>query len=599
MPITTPVPILVDFLGFLIKGSKGSFRKNIAIDLRLYADYNQSGTVEETDANYNLRATYPGAILFFACKPFNTRLSSFKIHAEKHKIVSKDHLGIVTSLKLVHTKGLQKGDEVKLWMGSGEADRVMLFNDEKVGAKAILGKGVATEAKIKISSAKFSSVKLSMTAVLSPSVPKERVFVNIKVMRKGKEIFKDRCMFGMAPWLMPNTLANVTTVFVIKNGFTGGFISTLRGLLAKVGIPLIELKSTDALGIPEPNGDHWTQDMFELGVLTRKNDPFPVTLGSASVYPRRRPGVNGVWKDFTSLGNGMIKAEKQDGGSMNSFGNLEVTPPLSGFPLGRKYHGVVDTSVAGGSSHTDIEKNVRDFLDKERYQPVTRIPTNWLSVGHVDEFLSIIPVKSSATEFRILYASPGKAERLCLALQTAGRGGELICAGKGLGYEISVDDFIANRDDLKTKNRQIEKFIVDKVIKDILNKEWKLTATHFVPIPTLFNGSINGSGFLEDCIARSAGMVNCLVLGKDRGLLIMPKPFGPINAAGIDIFEKSAREDIARTTNMDVEFIDDWDEYHTLAGEVHCGTNVTREVPDELFTWWEKSLEIDGNLVNN
>ena len=35
-----------------------------------------------------------------------------------------------------------------------------------------------------------------------------------------------------------------------------------------------------------------------------------------------------------------------------------------------------------------------------------------------------------------------------------------------------------------------------------------------------------------------------------------------------------------------VHFIENWDLYHRLGGEVHCGTNAMREVPTDV-KWWE------------
>ena len=34
-----------------------------------------------------------------------------------------------------------------------------------------------------------------------------------------------------------------------------------------------------------------------------------------------------------------------------------------------------------------------------------------------------------------------------------------------------------------------------------------------------------------------------------------------------------------------VDWVENWDGYHRLLGEVHCGTNATRKIPD--VRWWE------------
>ena len=65
------------------------------------------------------------------------------------------------------------------------------------------------------------------------------------------------------------------------------------------------------------------------------------------------------------------------------------------------------------------------------------------------------------------------------------------------------------------------------------------------------------------------------------GNLYVHRQFGPVNGAGEDIFEKI----IKNTIQEPVFFVDGWDAYHVLIGEIHCGTNVNRTIPDE--PWWE------------
>lgn len=72
-----------------------------------------------------------------------------------------------------------------------------------------------------------------------------------------------------------------------------------------------------------------------------------------------------------------------------------------------------------------------------------------------------------------------------------------------------------------------------------------------------------------------------LVLGKN---CISPKPFGPV-VAGKDLFEEHFRSTLVKD-GLSVAFIDDWDTYHLLNGEVHCGTNTLRKA-DSATKWWE------------
>ncbi len=53
---------------------------------------------------------------------------------------------------------------------------------------------------------------------------------------------------------------------------------------------------------------------------------------------------------------------------------------------------------------------------------------------------------------------------------------------------------------------------------------------------------------------------------------------------GKDIF-KTQLEDALAPYGITVHWVEDWDLYHRLSGEVHCGTNAARTIPAEK--WWE------------
>lgn len=78
----------------------------------------------------------------------------------------------------------------------------------------------------------------------------------------------------------------------------------------------------------------------------------------------------------------------------------------------------------------------------------------------------------------------------------------------------------------------------------------------------------------------------------------MPKPFGPADAAGKDVFEMDAVKAVKAAASLEAVFVDDWDPYHVLQGEIHCGTNTKRVPKDYLEAWWRADLEIDGTKVN-
>ena len=73
------------------------------------------------------------------------------------------------------------------------------------------------------------------------------------------------------------------------------------------------------------------------------------------------------------------------------------------------------------------------------------------------------------------------------------------------------------------------------------------------------------------------GMVNLLI--NEDGNIIMPKPYGPHDDTGEDVFEKYIHDNVDNS----IIFIDDWP-LHDGDGEVHCGTNAKRQIP--LIQWW-------------
>ena len=73
------------------------------------------------------------------------------------------------------------------------------------------------------------------------------------------------------------------------------------------------------------------------------------------------------------------------------------------------------------------------------------------------------------------------------------------------------------------------------------------------------------------------------LLALDEHTLVVADPHGPV-IGGVDLFKKQLEEALA-PYQVQVKWVDDWNLYHRLAGEVHCGTNALRAVPSQK--WWE------------
>lgn len=93
-------------------------------------------------------------------------------------------------------------------------------------------------------------------------------------------------------------------------------------------------------------------------------------------------------------------------------------------------------------------------------------------------------------------------------------------------------------------------------------------------IPSIIRKFSNSN---NDALALMPNMVNSLLAG---GTIVIPKPFGPMDSLGNDVFET----DVSAKVSLTEKYIDDWDQYHAWYGEIHCGTNVKRTAP--TTNWW-------------
>jgi len=98
----------------------------------------------------------------------------------------------------------------------------------------------------------------------------------------------------------------------------------------------------------------------------------------------------------------------------------------------------------------------------------------------------------------------------------------------------------------------------------------------FVKVPVLYVGQRANFSTLGKALAFTPNLAN---LQPINGKLYFPRQFGPRDSSGDDIFEKTAKSRFATAL-----FVDDWNLYHRLEGEVHCGSNTKRNAP--ALDWW-------------
>lgn len=88
--------------------------------------------------------------------------------------------------------------------------------------------------------------------------------------------------------------------------------------------------------------------------------------------------------------------------STNYGGNLEVTPPVPGAPLGK---------LLVGSTHR-MDSDLLYFLASQSEQPLINIDTSWLDVAHVDEIVTFVSDAINRNNRAAFYASPQIASEI-------------------------------------------------------------------------------------------------------------------------------------------------------------------------------------------
>lgn len=479
---------------------------------------------------------------------------------------------------IVRTEGpdiLPTEYEMRLQVTDAAAEKVRVFSLESPGGIVILGPDTPQyRLSYKTGERTFYAEGLQYPDIAFSGL----ITVNLFVVRQEQPLFQDTVIFRVAPWIMtPNTLApHKVYICDLPGGRNQTVIATVTQIARQVGVELTIVPSQ------VNRGDRWVQDEIEIGYSQGPQQILPVVLDS----PRNReldsfPKTALLGPNFGYVTRG---ADNLTPSSLDSFGNLEVSPPVTvgdvRYPLGRVIFGGMHPA---GQSGRRMMKVVSDFLYAQLVQEPIEVYSDWLSIGHVDEFMTFVPVESSPG-FKLLLASPDAAYVVLRKVRDVHLDGGALRMLKNkyrldTTAEVSVNDVLNNRE-LRQQNALYQSNIDWN--RETLKRELGLTEKDIIDIPVLFRREGYGAGaFFPD-------MVNMLVLGKH---LVIPKPFGPEVRGQCQLEVEVER--LLEPLGLVCHFVDTWENYHILGGEIHCGTNVWRHPSN--YHWWETkpALRVD------
>ena len=349
-----------------------------------------------------------------------------------------------------------------------------------------------------------------------------------------------------------------------------------------------------AAAVPEPLvelgiNDQWTQDLFEVATMSM---PAPGGEHVITVYVRsanvenpkstQNPLRSGGKVVFTFRGKDVAAVQQVDlkhsldMDSLDSFGNLETIPPYTldgkSYPLGRIIRGNIP------SMHPD--QSVLTMFESQKVQPPVYVDTSWLLVGHVDETISFVKAPTPRG-WAVVLNDPVLAKTMLQKASADGHGSVKMFVGMkwvndfGSEYsaEVTIDQVLADTSVMGPSATAVVE--VDKQLA-VLKAETGITDDEILRLPFL-HWDVGGYS-----VAYQVGTVNSISLGDAH--YGAAEPHGPV-VGGVDIFKKQMETELAKV-GITVHWIENWNLYHRLLGEVHCGSNTARQVSPKVH-WWE------------
>jgi protein-arginine deiminase len=411
-------------------------------------------------------------------------------------------------------------------------------------------------------------------------------FVEISLtVTVGEETLADKVKMRVAPVMTYHHLLPAEQTYVTNNGSPGN-----RAMRTDLAAACKEVSLPPPTEVAPLDGDPWAQDFFETAFMSMPGaggaqHVIHVYLRSANVYEPRdaknplRPAGQVVFTDFRGKDVAAVqqydKGHSQDMDSLNSFGNTETIPPYTlgadSYPFGRILRGATPTFYP--------DKTFTKMLTSQAVQPLVEIDTSWLLVGHVDETMSFVKA-STPRGWVLLVNDPTIAKKMLEDQVAAGKGDTPMFIGKqwydydgkASPAETTISKVLADTT-VMSASAEAATEVAGQLEK--LKKETGLTDAEIIKIPFLHTTE-QGLSY-----AYIPGMVNGIYVSDTE--FVVPRPHGPV-IDGKDIFEETMTERL-KPLGITVRFAEDWDDYHAALGEVHCGTNTRRKIPDAL--WWE------------
>ena len=533
------------------------------IMIQIISDVNRDGKVEFDSDEFgkNIWTLARGAIFFN--NNDSDQNSKEPDHSDSVVNGNKD-LEDLAILKIKRVPDLPENTRISISVDDSSLSRVNIF--QKVGDDEYKVVNLSAEGNIHLAQLMNEDLELRIEANSYADRSWSGVTeVTVSVRTPDGKNHFDSVKMKVAPFILLSNLNKGSVLYVREiPGRNEAFIHSFRELVPKAEAELAIVPG----GEPYPPSNMWLQDAMEIGYSEMPGQKMNVVLianRNRSLDRYAKDSLLGP--DFGWIRVGTYREGYGGGRGRNRwldwYGNLDVTPPMPGYPFGRIYYG----HNPEGPKEASLNPEIVGMLEAQGIQaPAIRLDTGWLLIKHVDEILSFLPSGDPEHPYKVLvvdteamiallekWMSEGYGELTMLDLYS-----EKMTISSLLKNEILMDF---------NKTLQIER--IEPNIS-LLKRELGLREEDFIRVPSFFNKY--GVSFVPN-------MVNSTVLNAH---IFIVAPNGPV-IDGQDQLEEEMRRLISGLP-LTPHFLDA-QIYHRRGGEVHCATNVRR---DGFSTaWWE------------
>lgn len=360
---------------------------------RIFGDSNRDGKVDQADVADRNRWSWQGPGAFLLANLDDDDGDGRADCLDQVVNGPEDEMDLARLKIQVDSRWLQPGHQLQV---ASSSERVRLFQRHGSDWLPIEGplQDPTPEMELAIEATSFADARWDGQVQLTLQVLDET----------GKELAQDQARMRVAPFvLLPNT-AETQEVYASTghpNYPNSTFLEQLQAITQERGAKLTVHQT-------QSWKEMWMQDTMEVGYTQLPGGRAQhVVLGGLRQADSFGPRLLGPDRGFLQVGEPRQIEDGIDNWA-DWMGNLEVSPPVPGYPLGRVFYGRnTDTGVT-------LHPEVVAFLEAQQVQDPFWIDTGFLTIKHVDEIVNFVPGPNG--EPRLLLADTRSAQKLVAQL---------------------------------------------------------------------------------------------------------------------------------------------------------------------------------------